>query len=161
MKFLPVLIALLALTCVAPAFADEDRACAPIAQALDPTEATATNDYLNLTDGTFGTTHAVEDEWIAPVDMKFWGLYVKSLAAAGAGDTWTITVIDDNASTLLSCSISGASATTCTNVDATVSIKKASTVTVLVSSAAGASAPDTNGEMLISFCSQPSKTRVK
>lgn len=153
MRKISFLIALLALTCVgAPAYADSDKDCYVISDTFNPTEAQATEDYLNLTDGTIGTTAAAEDEFIVPVGVKLWGLYAHVDVAPGAGDIWTVTLVDDGTDTLVTCDITGASATTCTNVNNVATVAAGSDLTVLVSSNNGVGDPAAAAEIRVGFC---------
>lgn len=133
------------------ALADSDKACAPISETINPTEAQATNDYINLTDGTFGTTAAAEDEFVIGAQVQFHSLYADVDAAPGGTDKWTVTVVDDGTATLLSCNITG-SQTSCSNTSNVVTMAAGSDITVLVSSANGTGDPDTAAEIRVGFC---------
>mgnify|MGYP000184432191 CR=1 FL=1 len=149
-KFVAILA--LALFAATPAFADRDRSCGPISETVNPTEARATNDYINLTDGTIGTTAAAEDEYVIGTKAVFWGLYADVDVAPGSGDMWDVTVVDDGTATRLTCRISGTATNCSTTSDVEIVMAKGSDVTVLVSSASGASDPDAAAEIRVGFC---------
>lgn len=149
-KFLLLLLAL-GLFVATPAFADRDKNCHVVSEALDPTEAQGTHDYLNLTDGTFGTSRTADDEFTIPVNMVASNLRVVTTTAPGAGDIWTVSLFDDATETPVLCSISG-TATTCSNLASKAAIAAGSKLVALVISANGASDPTATSEILISFC---------
>ena len=111
MKFLAILLTVLFLA--VPAFADEDKGCGLIGWSVNPTEAGATDDFVNLTDGTFSTTAAAEDELIVPFKVKLHNLIVDVNTAPTVNDTWQMTVMADGVATGLTCDISGATAVSC------------------------------------------------
>ena len=142
----------LVLLVAGPALADSNRECAPIAVNINPTETQATDDYINLTDETFSTTAAAEDEFTVPVNLNAHSLRVDVDVAPSGTDKWDITVIDDGAATAVTCSITG-TATTCESAfSAVATIAKGSDLTVLVDSGNGASDPALAAEMRIAFC---------
>ena len=150
-KFLSLILALVLFSAV-PAFADSNRDCAPISETINPTETQATDDYINLTDGTFGTTAAAEDEFIVPVNVDVWGLRVDIDAAPTGTDTWDIYVVDDGTATTVDCRITG-SATTCeSTLDEVATLAKGSDLTVLVDSGNGTSDPAAAAEIRVAFC---------
>ena len=145
---------ILALSFVAfPAFADDDLDCQVIAETVNPTEAQATPDYINLTDGTIGTTAAAEDEFTVPVDVIAWGLRVDVDVAPGGTDEWNVFVVDDGTATGVTCTILG-TATSCSSAQFTgvATIAAGSDLTVLIDSAAGATDPAAAAEARVSFC---------
>ena len=135
------------------AFADSDRECHAVGQAINPTEAGATNDFINLTDGTFGTTHAAEDEFLVPVNMVAWGIRAKVDVAPTGTDTWDIILVDDGVESVLQCEIIG-TATTCTDTsfEHRPVIAAGSTLTLMVDSGNGATDPAAAAEILVSVC---------
>lgn len=156
MKFLSLFLALVVASCVAsPAFADSDKNCAIITQGFNPDETQGNEDYLNLTDGTAGTSRTADDEFVVPVETKFSNLYAKVDVAPGGtadDDDWFIQVMVGSTETNLYCNITG-TATSCENTSAVVTAAKGSKIVVNVSSAQGTSAPELAAEMLVSFCS--------
>ena len=135
------------------AFADSDRECHILAETINPTEAGATNDFINLTDGTFGTSHSADDEFMVPVNMVAWGIRAQVSSAPTGTDTWDIILVDDAVETVLQCEILGA-ATTCsdTSFEHRPKIAAGSTLTIMVDSGNGATDPAIAGEMLVSVC---------
>lgn len=134
-----------------PAFADSDLDCQVVSETINPTEAQATDNYINLTDGTFNTTAAAEDEFIVPVEVKVWGLFADIDVAPTTGDTWDIYVVDDGVNTLVTCEIEG-TATSCQNVNNVATVAAGSDLTILVDSGDGAGVPATAGELRVGFC---------
>jgi hypothetical protein len=123
---------------------------------LNPTEAGATDDFLNLVDNTRGAADADEDEFVVPVAMVAHSLKVSDVTdPGGAGDTWDITVMDDGVATALTCTVANTE-TACSDVANTPTIAADSDMTVLVDSGNGASDPDASANMRISFCLRPS-----
>ncbi len=84
-----ILAALAALLLAAPALADTYQ-CSTISDAFNPTEAGATDDIVNLTDGTFSATAADEDEYIVPVKTKVSNLFFDVDVAPGANDIYLL-----------------------------------------------------------------------
>ncbi len=127
-----------------------------IAEALNPTEAGATDDFLNLTDGTFSATETDEDEFTISAAMVASTLRVDIATAPGVGnDDWSIFVNDDGVATALTCVISEAN-TSCTDASNTPTIAAGSDITVLIDSAVGGGADPTGTlEMRIAFCLSP------
>lgn len=147
MRFLITLVA--ALFLAGPAFADSDVDCYPISILMNPTEAGATDDYVNWQDGTFGTSEGADDHWTAPAEMRVHSLSAKFATAPGSGDTWTVSVVDD-ATAVLTCTVSG-TATECINND-TRTIAKGSGMTFLITSDAGATDPTASAEVELRTC---------
>ena len=147
-----ILISLLALFIAGPAFADSDRECQVISNAIDPTEAGATDDYINLADGSFSATVADEDEFIVPTNVKVWGLAVTVDVAPTADDTWAITIVDDGVATGVTCSITGASDVSCNDFSNVASVASGSDLTVLVDSSTGLADPAAAAEIRFGFC---------
>ncbi len=147
-----ILAALAAFLLAGPSLADSDIQCQVVAQAFDPTEAGGTDDYLNLADGTFGTSTTADDEFTVPVNVKVWGLRVDVNTAPTANDTWQITVVDDGVATLVTCDITGASDTSCQNVNNVATIVAGSDLMVLVDSSTGSGDPATTSELRVAFC---------
>ena len=151
MKYFGILLA--ALFIAAPAFADAEKGCGVISNAINPTEAQATDDYVNLTDGTFGTTAAAEDEFIVPVKSTVSNLWAEVDVAATANDSWIISVMDDGVTTGVTCTITGASQVTCASDEFSYGIVEAgSDLTVLIDSGEGAGVPATAAELRFGFC---------
>lgn len=144
---LSLAIALLAL----PALADQDLDCQVVAEAINPTEAQVTDDFINLTDGTVGLTAGAEDEFTVPVEVQVWGLRADIDVAPAGTDTWDIYVVDDGTNTLVHCEILG-TATSCVNVNNIATVAAGSDLTVVVDSGDGTGAPDLAAELRVSFC---------
>jgi hypothetical protein len=112
---------------------------------VDPTEAGATPDFLNLMDGTGSTTEANEDLFkLGSQGMRVSQLSCLVSAAPGAGDQWDITVRAGAAGALsdtaLTCSIAGA-ATTCTGTGS-AAVAGSNHLTIGIESDGGATDPD-------------------
>jgi len=151
MKYFAILLA--ALFVAVPAFADADKNCSVISDTINPTEAQATDDYINLTDGTFGTTAAAEDEFIVPVKSRVSNLWVEVDVAATANDSWIVSVMDDGVTTGVTCTITGATQTDCASDEFSYGVVDAgSDLTVLVDSGEGAGVPATAAELRFGFC---------
>ena len=135
------------------AFADDDLDCQVVAEAINPTELQATDDYINLTDGTFDTTAAAEDEFIVPNDVVVWGIRADVDVAPGASDEWQVVVVDDGTETRVECAITG-TGTSCANTDPSdrVTVAAGSDLTVLVDGDNGAGDPAAAGELRVAFC---------
>jgi hypothetical protein len=123
-------------------------------QSINPTEAQATNDFINLIDNTINTTDAAEDDYIIPVAITVHSLLVDVDVAPGAGDQWAITLNDDGATTAVTCAIADTT-TTCNSAALTAAVAAGSDMTILVSSAGGASDPTAAAQMRVSFCMAP------
>ena len=118
----------------------------------NPTEAGATNDFVNILDSTFGTTEANDDSLRVPVAVIAHNLAVEVDVAPGAGnDDWKVTLRDDAAGTTLTCAIDE-TATTCVDTANAPSVAALSNLAVLVDSSGGASDPDAAALLTISFC---------
>jgi len=147
------ILALVALFISAPAFAADKLDCQVVAEAVNPTEAGGTNDYVNLTDGTISATATAEDEFTVPTEVIVHSLSVEVDVAPTADDTWVFTVVDDSVATPVTCSITGASDTSCISgsfVSATV--LGGSDLMVLIDSSTGTADPAAAAEARISFC---------
>jgi hypothetical protein len=151
MKFITTILAILAIA--VPALADSDLDCQVVAEAINPTEAQATDDWINLTDGSFSTTVADEDEWTAPVDLVAWGLRATVDVAPAGTDTWDIYLVEVATNTTLHCEILG-TATSCTDTSFAHRpvIEAGNGLTVVVDSGDGASDPAAAAELTVSFC---------
>lgn len=148
---------LLALVIASPVFADSDRECQVISDSFNPTEAGATDDFLNLTDGTFGTTAAAEDEFVVPIDMVVWGLSAEVDVAPGGTDTYDIAIVDDGTLTIVVCEILG-TATTCQSDETLLhEVAAFSDLTVVVDTGNGAGDPDAAAEIRVAFCLERNK----
>lgn len=124
---------------------------------FNPTEAGATDDYLNLVDNSFSATEAAEDMFMVPIAMTARNLRAEVDVAPGAGDDqWTITLRDDAGSTTLTCTIDEAN-TSCTDTTNAPSIAAGSKLDILVgSNAEGAPAdPAAAAALTVSFCLGP------
>jgi hypothetical protein len=130
----------------------DDSICSTVvAVFIDPTEAGATDDYINLIDSTFNTSDAAEDEFTVSVAMYANHLRVSDVTDPGAaGDIWQITVMDDGAKTALTCDI-GNGETSCTDTGE-VSVGAGSDMTVMVDSGTGSTDPAASGNMRVTFC---------
>ena len=158
MNFAKILISLIACIGVfgfgSVAMADDDLDCQVVAKAVNPTEAGATDDYINLTDGSISATVTAQDEFTVSVDMIGHSLRVDVNAVASVNDIWLISVVDDSVVTLLSCSITGTSALSCAD-DSFIGhheFEAGSDITVLIDSSTGTGDPATAAEMRVSFC---------
>ena len=156
MKFLiPFLAALLL---AGPAMADRQDDCqAVVSFEFNPTEAGATDDYVNLVDGGSSATIADEDAYVTPsLVLHASHLFASVDVAPTADDTWQFTLVDDGVSTILTCDITGATDTTCENTDygSVARIEKNSKLTVLVDSSTGLADPAIAAVAQVSFCLQ-------
>ncbi len=149
--FRSILAALVVALFAAPALADRP-ACQVIANAINPTEAGATNDIINLADGSFSATAADEDEFVVPVLSEATSLRVDVDVAPTADDTWLISLADDGTVTGLACSITGATDTSCTSGNLGATIAAGSDLTVIVDSSTGTADPAAAAELRFSFC---------
>ena len=124
-------------------------------QSINPTEASATDDFVNLIDNTIGTTDGAEDDFIVPVAMTAGSLKVDVDVAPGAGnDPWAITLVEAGSATTVTCTIDEA-ATTCDSAALTDAIAAGADMTVQVSSAGADADPTAAAQMRISFCFAP------
>ncbi len=118
---------------------------------INPTEAGATDDYINLVDSSFGTTDAAEDEYVVLSDMVAHTLRVSDVTDPGtAGDIWEVTLMDDGVATALTCNVANAG-TSCSDTSNTPPIAASSDLTIRVDSNSGTD-PDASGNMRVSFC---------
>lgn len=123
-----------------------------LAASINPTEASATNDFVNLLDNTISTTEANENLFTVPLDMVAHSLKATIDVAPGAGnDPWAITVRDDAADSTLTCTIDE-TAVTCADTTHRAAIVAGSKLAILVSSAGGDSDPTAAARLDISFC---------
>jgi len=134
----------------------DDSTCIHIVSVfINPTEAGATDDYINLVDSSIGTTDAAEDEFVVPFGAVAHRLTVSDVTDPGAaGDIWQITVMDDGAATALTCDVDNGE-TACNDISSEVSIGLFSDMTVLVDSSTGSTDPDASGNMRVAFCLTP------
>jgi hypothetical protein len=143
------------------------EACSVIAVNPNPTD-TQTPDYVNLVDLTLtnnatpATGHAAEDDFIAPVPMRFTSIaYTVDVApgTTGGTDTRQVALAWDppgattvQVSTQLACTMSGAAVNCISESGKAQHVPVGSTVTLQLSSAAGASAPDAAAIAAVSLC---------
>ncbi len=119
---------------------------------INPTEASATNDFINLVDNTFSTTETNENMFRVPVAAIVHNLAVLVDTAPGNGnDDWKITVRDDVADSTLTCTIDE-SATTCVDASNAPAVVALSKLAILVDSSGGDNDPDAAGAITVSFC---------
>ncbi len=97
------------------------------------------------------TDTATIASFMVPVDMVGHSLKVTMLAPPGTGDIWRMTIRDDGVATALTCDIADLE-TSCVNQSDEPVFDAGSRLTLVVSSAFGASAPDASGFMMLSFC---------
>jgi hypothetical protein len=149
--FRSILVALVAALFIAgPALADRDS-CQLVSNALDPTEAGATNDIINLADGTFGTSHNSDDEFMVPVRVEATDLYLEIDVAPGAGDIWVATLYADSVATGLTASISGTAIFGQSGTSG-ATIPAGADLTLLLDSSTGATDPAAAAEIRFAFC---------
>lgn len=123
-----------------------------LAASINPTEAGATDDFVNLLDNTISTTEANENQFTVPLAMVAHSLKATVDVAPGAGnDPWAITLRDDVASTTLTCTIDE-TAVTCADTTNRPAIAAGSRLAILVSSAGGDADPTAAARLDISFC---------
>ncbi len=154
MKFVSLFAAIAIFSCVTPSFADNNRACVPVSGVTSLSDATATSDYINLLDGTVSTTHAAEDVYTIPRAMTAYGLSVQMTTAPGSGDqrNFYLSVNGGVIGLPITCAVAG-TATSCTSPSNTgVTIPADAEITILATSALGASNPTDEGETRWSFC---------
>ena len=78
------------------------------------------------------TSHAASSYFTVPVRSVATQLSVDVSAAAGAGDSWDITIVDDSGNTSVTCQIAGATATTCTDSSNSAILPAGDAITVFV-----------------------------
>ena len=123
----------------------------------NPTEAGATDDYVNLmlsglTSSAFSATETDQDMFMVPRDMIARDLRAEVNAAPGVGnDAWVITLRDDAASSTLTCTIDEA-ATNCSDTTNAPALVAGSKLDILVISSGPGADPNTAATMNISFC---------
>ena len=132
--------------------------CFSVLQAsVDPTEASATDDYLSLLDGSGSTTEANEDDYIlANATLAFHSLNCFVATAPGVGnDPWVMTIrsgavgsLGDSSHT---CTIDEA-ATTCVGTGSSPSPTAGQAVTIGISSAGGDADPTANALVTCMVC---------
>jgi len=123
-----------------------------VAVEVNPTEAGATNDFINLVDNSFSTTEADEDSFRVPVAAIAHNLAVEVDVAPGVGnDDWKITLQDDTSATALTCNIDEA-ATTCADSANSPTVAALSNIDILVDSSGGGADPDAAALITVSFC---------
>jgi len=128
----------------------------------NPTEASATDDYVSLSAvdvatgaASFSVTETDEDQYRTVTELTAHNLSVLVDVAPGAlNDPWAVTLRDDGGSTVLTCTIDEAETTCADVIDAPV-IAAGSKLDVLVSSAGVDADPAFAAEMIISFCLAP------
>lgn len=119
---------------------------------INPTEASATNDYINLVDNGFSSTEGDEDMFRVPVAVIAHNLSVLVDVAPGAGnDPWAVTLRDDGADSSLTCTIDEG-ATTCTDTSNAPSIAITSLLNILIDSTGGDADPTAAAVINVSFC---------
>jgi len=145
-------LALVAIFIASPALAADKRDCQIISNAINPTEAGATDDYVNLADGTFSATVADEDEFVVPTPVSVWGLWADVDVAPSANDTWAISVVDDGTATVVTCSITGTDTSCASDGFTAATVAGGSDLTVLIDSSTGTADPDAAAEIRFGFC---------
>lgn len=148
--FRSIMAALVVALFAAPALADR-AACTPIAAGINPTEAKATDDFINLVIGARVADDATADVFVVPVASEARALRADVDVAPGAGDQWDVTVTRNGTATGLTCTISG-TATSCADGSGGGTFAAGDDIVVLVSSGAGATDPDIAAELRVSFC---------
>jgi hypothetical protein len=151
--FRSILAALVVALFAAPALADVGS-CFIVSNAINPTEAGATNDIINLADGSFGTSHNSDDEFVAPVRVEATNLRVDVDVAPGAGDIWLVTLYADSVATGLTASITG-TGTSAASGTSGATIAAGQDLTLLIDSSTGAGDPAAAAEIRFSFCLTP------
>lgn len=123
-----------------------------LAVEINPTEASATNDFVNLVDNSFSATEADENMFMVPVAVYAHSLRAEVATAPGVGnDAWAVTLRDDVASTTLTCTIDEA-LTSCADSTNRPLLAAGSKLAVLVSSAGSDADPTATASITISFC---------
>jgi hypothetical protein len=147
------ILALVALFLAVPALAD-DKNCSVISAAINPTEAGATDDWINLVDSSFDTTNAAADAFIVPFAGRISEFTARVDVAPTADDSWDIYVSVNGttaATSVITCEILGASAVTCISSQS-VSVSRGDDITVLVDSDDGTADPAAAAELSVSLC---------
>lgn len=122
-----------------------------VAGEYNPTEASATDDYLNLVDQTFSTVVADEDSFMVPTNTAARLLRAEVDVAPGVGnDPWVVTLMDDTNTTSLTCTIDE-SQTFCSNQNS-VNLDGSSKLAIKVSSAGPDADPNAASALTVSFC---------
>lgn len=118
---------------------------------VNPTEAGATVDFINLVDNTFSATETDEDMFQVPVNVAARSMYVEVDAAPGVGnDDWKIALRDDGANSALTCAIDESS-TSCIAAGF-ANIAAGSKLNIAVDSSGPDADPATAASLNVSFC---------
>ncbi|MHA2313216.1 MAG: hypothetical protein ACXADF_17150 [Candidatus Thorarchaeota archaeon] len=135
-----------------------DTMCSQVlTSAVDPTEASATVDYLSMKDGTGSTTENNEDDFqVAAAAMVVSNLYCVTATAPGAGnDPWAMTVRTGVAGSLgdsaVTCTIDEA-ATTCSDATNSAAVAAGERITISIDSAGGDADPTASALIECSMC---------
>lgn len=159
MKFLVTLLAVLFLA--VPASADTKN-CSIIAAVINPTEAGATDDWIDLADSTFTTTNAASDNYIMPYNAILSNFTVRVDVAPTANDSWNVYLSVNGttaATSLVNCEIIGATQVACTPAlgdQRSISVERGDDITVLVDSDDGTADPAAAAALSVSFCATAS-----
>ncbi len=149
--FCSILITLLSLATL-PALADVSYACHVVGSEINPTESQATDDFLNLMDGTTGTTQTGEDIFVAPVELLVSDINATVDVAPGANDSYVIYFVADTVRVVgLTCTISGTGTTCNTGTDQGL-IAAGARVTLAVDGGEGAGDPAAAASLELSAC---------
>ena len=123
---------------------------------VDPTEASATDDFMSMWDHAGSTTEGNEDEFLANAHLlTFHSLSCVVATAPGAGqDPWIVTIRDDGGDTAVTCTIDEA-ATTCDDSANSAAVAAGSAVNFDISSAGGDADPTANALITCTVCMGP------
>jgi hypothetical protein len=135
----------------------DETVCNAMAGWLNPTESTGTDNIFSMLDHGNSTVIANEDSFILPVAMTFTEFTVTVLVAPGGAandDVWQMTLVDDGASTAVTCDITGTE-TSCSATDLTHSAAALSRMVVFIDSSTGVSAPTGTTKMWWTLCMDP------
>ncbi len=124
--------------------------------AVNPTEASATDDFMSMFDHGGSTTEGNEDEFIAnDALLTFHSLRCDVATAPGAGnDPWAVTIRDDGGDTTVTCTIDE-TATSCADSTNSAVVAAGSLVNFDISSAGGDADPTANALITCSVCMGP------
>ncbi len=133
-------------------FADETKACHVVGSEINPTEARTTDNFINLLDGTTGTTQTGEDLFVAPAELHVSDIRAKTIDAPGAGDSWVVYFVADATRVPgVTCTISE-TGTTCDSGTGAGLVARGARLTLAVDSGEGGSDPSPTGSIEVSAC---------
>lgn len=134
------------------ACADVTKACQVVGSEINPTEAQASDNFINLMDGTSSVVQASEDSFVAPIELLVSDITAKVDVAPGANDSYVIYFVADAVRVPgLTCTISG-TGTECNTGNDSALIAAGERLTLAIDGGEGAGDPAAAASIEVTAC---------